>query len=39
MPDSRWYACVHVNEAKGQRWFCYEAEARAAGWRPVAGGG
>ncbi len=39
MPDSRWYARVHVNEAKGQRWFCDEAEARAAGWRPVAGGG
>ena len=38
-PDSRWYARVHVNEAKGQRWFCDETEARAAGWRPVGGGG
>jgi endonuclease YncB( thermonuclease family) len=22
-----------VNESRGQRWFCTEAEARAAGWR------
>lgn len=24
-----------VREAKGERWFCSEAEARAAGWRPI----
>jgi hypothetical protein len=30
---SPWYAQTTVNESRGQRWFCSEAEARAAGWR------
>jgi hypothetical protein len=35
MPWSPWYAQVKVDAAKGARWFCTEAEAMAAGWRPV----
>lgn len=33
-PDSASYADTVVDEAKGERWFCTQAEARAAGWRP-----
>lgn len=33
MPGQRDYAATRINEAKGERWFCSEAEARAAGWR------
>ncbi len=36
MPWSPWYGKVRIDEAKGERWFCSEAEALAAGWRPVA---
>ena len=32
-PWSPWYGRVKINEAQGQRWFCDEAEAQAAGWR------
>ena len=32
-PDSQWYSRTKINEAKGERWFCTEAEAIAAGWR------
>lgn len=35
MPWSPWYAKVSIDEARGERWFCNEAEASAAGWRPV----
>ena len=34
MPGSRWYARTKISPQKGERWFCSEAEARAAGWRP-----
>jgi hypothetical protein len=34
-PASPWYDRVRVDEARGQRWFCGEAEAEAAGWRPA----
>ena len=27
------YAKTRIDTAKGERWFCTEAEARAAGWR------
>lgn len=27
------YGRTRISEAKGERWFCSEAEARAAGWR------
>ncbi len=33
MPWSPWYGKVKVEEAKGERWFCSESEAVAAGWR------
>ena len=36
LPWSPWYGKVTVDEAKGERWFCSEAEAQAAGWRPAA---
>lgn len=32
-PWSPWYDRTKVDESKGQRWFCSEAEATAAGWR------
>jgi endonuclease YncB( thermonuclease family) len=31
---SRHYHQTRINTRKGERWFCTEAEARAAGWRP-----
>ncbi|TCL09301.1 endonuclease YncB(thermonuclease family) [Shimia isoporae] len=33
VPGGKWYDRTTVNTSKGQRWFCSEAEARAAGWR------
>jgi endonuclease YncB( thermonuclease family) len=35
MPWSPWYAQIRIEPDKGKRWFCSEAEALAAGWRPV----
>ena len=32
-PWSPWYARTRVDKAKGERWFCDEAEAQASGWR------
>ena len=32
-PSSPWYARTKINTAKGERWFCSEEEAQAAGWR------
>lgn len=32
-PWSPWYSRTRITEAKGERWFCDEAEAQAAGWR------
>ncbi len=32
-PWSRSYARMRINTGKGERWFCNEAEALAAGWR------
>jgi len=32
-PGGRYYGRTQVDESKGERWFCTEAEARAAGWR------
>lgn len=32
-PWSPWYARTRVDESRGERWFCDEAEAIAAGWR------
>jgi hypothetical protein len=36
MPWGAWYGKVRINTAQGERWFCSETEAVAAGWRPVA---
>ncbi|MBS0244532.1 MAG: thermonuclease family protein [Proteobacteria bacterium] len=33
MPWSPWYDRVHMDDSKGKRWFCSEAEAIQAGWR------
>ena len=33
VPGSSSYGATRINEAKGERWFCSEAEAQAAGWR------
>lgn len=33
LPGSDWYEHTQINARKGERWFCTEAEARAAGWR------
>jgi endonuclease YncB( thermonuclease family) len=35
MPWSPWYSRIKIEPEKGKRWFCSEAEALAAGWRPV----
>ncbi len=37
MPWSPWYAKVKVEPEKGEAWFCSEAEAAKAGFRPVMG--
>ncbi|MFT5949516.1 MAG: hypothetical protein ACI807_003799, partial [Paracoccaceae bacterium] len=34
---SRGYARTKISAAKGERWFCTEADPRAAGWRPSRG--
>jgi len=33
VPGSRSYGVTQINESKGERWFCNEAEAQTAGWR------
>lgn len=33
LPGSEWYERTEIDARKGERWFCTEAEARAAGWR------
>ena len=33
MPWDRWYDKTRIETDKGERWFCSEAEAVAAGWR------
>lgn len=33
LPGCPYYDATIINEAKGERWFCTEAEAQAAGWR------
>lgn len=35
VPWSEWYGRVKVEPNQGERWFCNEAEAVAAGWRPA----
>jgi endonuclease YncB( thermonuclease family) len=33
MPGGRWYDRTVITASKGERWFCSEDEAKAAGWR------
>ncbi|WP_442417497.1 sunset domain-containing protein [Pelagimonas varians] len=33
LPGTKWYSRTKINEYKGERWFCSEAEAKIAGWR------
>jgi hypothetical protein len=33
LPGNSTYANTQIDEAKGERWFCSETEAQAAGWR------
>ena len=33
VPGGAYYSRTRINESKGERWFCSEEEARAAGWR------
>ena len=35
MPWSPWYQKVAMSPDRGTRWFCTEADATAAGWRPA----
>jgi hypothetical protein len=35
LPNNRYYDVTGIDESRGERWFCSEAEARAAGWRPA----
>lgn len=37
MPWDRWYTKTRIETEKGERWFCSETEAVAAGWRPATG--
>ncbi|MGH1417745.1 MAG: thermonuclease family protein [Hyphomicrobiaceae bacterium] len=36
-PWSPWYSRVRVSVSRGERWFCSESEAKAAGWKPASG--
>lgn len=33
VPGQKYYDATIIDPARGERWFCTEAEARAAGWR------
>ncbi len=33
VPGGYYYGRTRINEREGERWFCSEAQARAAGWR------
>ena len=35
MPGGQWYDQTKIDPTKDERWFCIEAEAAAAGWRPA----
>jgi endonuclease YncB( thermonuclease family) len=37
VPGSPSYDNTAINESRGERWFCTEAQARAAGWRAPRG--
>jgi len=33
VPGQQHYPRTEIDESKGERWFCTEEEAKAAGWR------
>ena len=33
VPGGQYYAVTQIDASKGEKWFCTEDEARAAGWR------
>ena len=33
VPGQRYYSDTRISASHGERWFCSEQEARAAGWR------
>ncbi len=33
VPGQKYYAETQISASHGERWFCSEQEARAAGWR------
>jgi endonuclease YncB( thermonuclease family) len=35
VPGNENYEDTRINTSRGERWFCSEAEARVAGWRPA----
>ncbi|MCR8827123.1 thermonuclease family protein [Pseudosulfitobacter koreensis] len=35
VPGQEFYTRTRIDTARGERWFCTAAEARAAGWRPA----
>lgn len=37
LPGGRSYDDTRIDESKGERWFCSEGDARAAGWRAARG--
>ena len=37
LPGSKWYDKTRIDTGHGERWFCSEDEARAAGWRAPRG--
>ncbi len=37
VPGTRSYGNTRINEADGERWFCSEVDAQAAGWRAPRG--
>lgn len=36
VPGQEDYESTRISEARGERWFCSEAEAEAAGWRKAS---
>jgi hypothetical protein len=34
VPGQRYYSATQIDPTRGERWFCSEADARVAGWRP-----
>ena len=36
LPWSQWYALTKISTSRGERWFCSEKEAAAAGWQRAA---